>query len=100
MIDTIDIPAVVGIALVVGFAGANLHHYYTHRYDRLYINEVRCPKCKARPGRGCVGQPYDGQRWPYTCYERWEAVDQENHRREHPRAWRAVKANRKSERRG
>ena len=82
MIDAIDVPVVVGLALVVGFASAHLHHYYLHRFDRLYINEVTCPKCGARPNKGCVGQPFGGQHYPYTCLERWYKVDAENERRE------------------
>ena len=82
-------------SVVIGYASYRFYGQYPyHRTKRLYINEVTCPKCGARPGVGCVGAEYDGLRFPYTCMERWYKVDEENEKREALR-----EAHRKSKRR-
>lgn len=79
----IDIPMAVALAFMAGFLIPYLHHKYKeHNSKMLYINEVKCPHCGARPYKPCANAPFDGQRYPYSCLERWYAVDKENEKRD------------------
>lgn len=83
MINLYDVPAYLLLGVALGITARYLHlHYKAKGMERLYINEIKCPNCGARPNRSCIGKEFDGQRFPYTCIGRWFAVDKENERRE------------------
>jgi hypothetical protein len=72
----IDAGFVVAIILVVLFGTAHIR-YKLHggKVKHLYVEEIKCPKCGARPNVPCF---FAGG---YACNERFVAVEAENDKR-------------------
>jgi len=51
-----------------------------HRTKTLYVDEIKCPACYARPGIKCFTEA------GYAHQVRWDAVGKENDKREARRA--------------
>lgn len=75
----IDIPMAVVFALIIGAIAAHGHNKWTfHRTKRLYVSEIKCPKCEAAPGLDCKEMQYRQS----MHLERWDACNIENLKRD------------------